>query len=168
MREDPPDRLTAVYLDALPRLRRLAAAMGFGPIDVDDLLQRVYVSLRTHPPSWRGPEAAEHWLYRTTVNACRQEYRHRARFQRAARDREVQMLARGNPSVPDDAERRRQHEAVRRALLELPVNWAVPLVLRYCSGWDATRIGALLGLPPSTVRARLRRARLWLADRLDA
>jgi DNA-directed RNA polymerase specialized sigma24 family protein len=41
-----------------------------------------------------------------------------------------------------------------------------PLVLRYFAGLDSTEIGSALGLNASTVRSRLREARLALAGRL--
>lgn len=164
MRPDPSDLLGSAFLAAAPRLRRVAGGLGFGPADVDDILQRVYVALRERPPEWRGAEALEHWLYRTTVNACRLEYRRRTRFQRAVHARPAEAPA--PVSAADAAERQEQRERVRQALLALDEDLAVPLLLRYFCDWDATRIGALLELPAGTVRARLHRARLRLADQL--
>jgi RNA polymerase sigma-70 factor (ECF subfamily) len=165
VRQDPPDLFSSAFLAAAPSLRRVASGLGFAAPDVDDILQRVFLTLQQRPPEWRSAEAAEHWLYRTTVNACRSEYRERARFRQIARGRTEDTPEPQSPA--NAAEQREQRECVRQALLELDGDLAVPLVLRYFCDWDATRIGSLLELPASTIRARLRRARLRLADQLS-
>lgn len=161
------DALTATYVAVLPQLRRIAAGLGFGPADADDILQQVYVAARTGSPPTAGDEL-ERWLYRVTVNACHQEYRRRGRFQRATlRLRTQGGLQDAAPASTQPVHAAEQAARVRDALLALESDAAVPLVLRYFCEWDATQIGELLGLPPSTVRARLRRARLELADVLQ-
>jgi len=56
---------------------------------------------------------------------------------------------------------------LRAAINRLDADLRVVLVLRYYAAMDATEIGAALGIPPATVRTRLRRALLMLRERLD-
>jgi RNA polymerase sigma-70 factor (ECF subfamily) len=57
---------------------------------------------------------------------------------------------------------------LRQAINRLDADLRVVLVLRYYAGMDATEIGGVLGMPPATVRTRLRRALMTLRERLDA
>ncbi|MGH2502499.1 MAG: sigma factor-like helix-turn-helix DNA-binding protein, partial [Ktedonobacterales bacterium] len=41
------------------------------------------------------------------------------------------------------------------------------IALRYFAGLDSSEIGAMLGVPPATIRTRLRRALSLLRRRLD-
>ena len=167
--EDAGHAFVGVYAAQLPRLRRIVAGMGFGPSDADDILQDVYLEASQKPGEYRGPEAAEHWLLRATVNRCLLEYRRRRRFRRAASEI-VSGQASDTIVTPGDAEagalRLEEIDAVRSALRELDGPSAAILALRYFCELDATRIGAILDLPPATVRGRLRAARLRLAEEL--
>ncbi len=57
-------------------------------------------------------------------------------------------------------------DRVRLGLLTLDDSHLAPLLLRYFCDLDAAEIGMVLELKPSTVRSRLREARLKLADEL--
>lgn len=168
-----PDTRQAPFTDAFvriqDRLRRLLAGLGLGTADVDDVLQEVFVAAAARPGADRGPAAAEGWIVRAAVNAAMLERRRERRF-RAHAERVGRFLAaRREPAGGghDEAVRAEEIEAVRAAVAGLPEELAVPLALRYAGGYDATAIGALLELPPGTVRSRLRRARLLLAESLE-
>jgi DNA-directed RNA polymerase specialized sigma24 family protein len=55
-----------------------------------------------------------------------------------------------------------------RALNGLERDLRVIVALRYYTGLDSAEIGSLLGIPPATVRTRLRRALSLLRERLVA
>ena len=69
--------LAAAFPDALPRLKRVVAGMGFGPADADDILQDVFLEASRRPGEYRGREQAQRWFLRVTVNRCLLEYRRR-------------------------------------------------------------------------------------------
>ncbi|HKS69600.1 MAG TPA: sigma factor-like helix-turn-helix DNA-binding protein, partial [Ktedonobacterales bacterium] len=56
---------------------------------------------------------------------------------------------------------------LRHAIDGLDAELRLVVVLRYYVGLDATEIGAIVGLPSSTVRSHLRRARLLLRRALE-
>jgi RNA polymerase sigma-70 factor (ECF subfamily) len=166
---DAADNLADAFPIALPRLKRVVAAMGFGPADADDILQDVFVEATQRPGQYRGPEQARRWLLRVTVNRCLLEYRRRSRFQRAAA--EIQRAGRavqptGSLTAATSADQTEEIELIREALRELDGSLAAPLVLRYFCDHNATEIGDILDLPATTVRGRLRTARMFLAERL--
>jgi RNA polymerase sigma-70 factor (ECF subfamily) len=166
---DAADNLADALPIMLPRLKRVVAGLGFGPPDADDILQDVFVEAARRPGQYRGPEPARRWLLRVTVNRCLLEYRRRSRFQRAAA--EIQRARRtvqptGSLGAATSTDRTEETELIREALRELDGSLAAPLVLRYFCDHNATEIGEILDLPPTTVRGRLRTARLFLAERL--
>jgi RNA polymerase sigma-70 factor (ECF subfamily) len=161
--------LAAALVEALPRLKRIVAGMGLGPADADDILQDVFLDASRRPGQYRGPEQAERWLVRVTVNRCLLEYRRRSRFRHAAAEILRRRQAR-EPAAPAldgaTADTAEEIELIRETLRELDGSLAAPLVLRYFCDYNATQIGEILNLPPATVRGRLRAARRFLAERL--
>jgi RNA polymerase sigma-70 factor (ECF subfamily) len=63
-------------------------------------------------------------------------------------------------------ESRRQAEAVREAVLELPVPLRAVIVLREYEGFSYRGIAEVLGIPIGTVMSRLHTARARLRRRL--
>ncbi len=57
-------------------------------------------------------------------------------------------------------------EIVRKSLQELDNSLLTPMVLRYFCDLNSKEVGKILSLSPSTVRSRLREARMILAKRL--
>lgn len=158
--------LADAYQQALPMLRRVVAGLGFGPVDAADILQTVYVTALERSPVDRGPAALAGWLRRVTVNEALLEYRRRQRFARHV-TRRASSNGNGTPEDAAPAAAVREDVArMRAALRDITEDLAVPLVLRYFCEMDATEIGALLELPPGTVRRRLATARGQLAERL--
>jgi len=158
--------LLRVWEKALPNLIRLAAGMGCGPGVGEDVLQDVYLSALR---SGAGKLPAEHlgrWLYRVTVNRCRQEHRRRGRFRQVMQGIFRRQKPAAAPSAAETAANRQAARAVRTALAALEVKLKAPLVMRYFCEMDSKEIGEILGLPDSTVRSRLRAGRMKLAEAL--
>lgn len=151
----------------LPELRRVAAGMGMGPSDADDVLQDVFLRFQQRLGEHRDEEHTRRWLYRVTINACLLEHRRRKRFARAVDAASQRPPTRSPTEPPGDAIRAEELRAVQLALREIEGELLAPLILRYFCELDATQVGEVLDLPPATVRTRLRRARLWLAKRLS-
>jgi RNA polymerase sigma factor (sigma-70 family) len=162
------NRLAELWADYAPSLKRLAAGMGFGPADVEDIVHEAYLEAVTRPGEYRGRDEARRWLTRVAVNRCLVEFRRRRQFQRSAeeilRRRDQKNPPPSNPC--DQAVQAEELEAVRTALQKLDEPLKAPLVLRYVMDLDATEIGRILELNPSTVRSRLRDGRMALAKRL--
>lgn len=160
-------------LDAFDDLMRLTqgrvagvAARLLGRTDeVRDACQEVYLRLFRYRSRFRSGHDVRAWLYRITVNVCRDAARR-------GRSRPTQTLTEGaddpafEPEAPHDvegdallSERRR---ALLRAVEELPERERAALVLRDLEGLDATEVAAILGSRPGTVRAQVASARTKL------
>jgi RNA polymerase sigma-70 factor, ECF subfamily len=78
---------------------------------------------------------------------------------RAARDVTADGVVERMPSLEDvvgDAERREGARDVRAALGELPADQRQVIELAYFSGFSHAQIADMLGLPPGTVKGRMR------------
>ncbi|MFI5403761.1 MAG: RNA polymerase sigma factor, partial [Planctomycetota bacterium] len=114
------------------------------------------------------------WLYRVTVNRCRDELRRRATVKHT-RPRPLGGPDPDDPPAdpparaasPEDAAVSRESLAlVAAAVAALPEESREALVLRDVEGLSYEEIAAALEVPVGTVRSRLHRARSLLRDRL--
>ena len=149
---------------------RVAAAL-VGVADAEDAAQEALVRAWQAWPSLRDAAAFRPWLLRITVNICRDWQRGRFGASRrllepldGAASSDLLATIGDDPGASD-------HTAaldLRAAIHRLEPEYRVVVALRYYVGMDATEVGAALGIPPATVRTRLRRALALLREYLSA
>jgi RNA polymerase sigma-70 factor (ECF subfamily) len=149
---------------------RVAAAL-VGVADAEDAAQEALVRGWQAWSSLRDRSSMRAWLLRITVNVCRDWQR--GRF--GTRRRLVQSLYPEGDASPiallSSDPGASDHTAaldLREAVNSLDPDYRLVVVLRSYAGMDATEVGAALGVPPATVRTRLRRALALLRERLSA
>lgn len=142
--------------------------MGLSAEEGQDILQDVYVEAIKRPPKCGGDQEAVRWLMRVTANRCLLEFRQRKRHSRAASEVVKQWAEQEkDPSGPDkQAIRAEEVEAMMQCLREMDESLQVPLAMRYFCDLNSTEIGEILELEPGTVRKRLYKGRIILADAL--
>jgi len=136
--------------------------------DAEDTMQEVlYRSLR-HLARIEEPRALAVWLYTVTRNRC---WRMRRTAAREAKQLSLDEL------MPDEAEiarllrhpapgpeshvlRGEQHDLLRKAVLRIPLQLRIVLVLHDMEDLGTEEVAQILDLQPGTVRVRLHRARL--------
>ena len=134
---------------------RLALCRMQNTADAEDVYQDVFLRLFQQAEDWDG-EHTKAWLIRATLNRCADLYRFRLR-------RPVLALA----AIPELARPAEEKAAgLWDAVARLPEKLRTAVHLHYAEGYSTGEIGALLGIPPATVRSRLRRGRLRLKDLL--
>ena len=161
------ERFAALVPPLTPAMLRVAVAL-LGPADAEDAAQEAVTRAWQSWSTLRDTEALRPWLLRITVNVCRQW--HRGRFGTRRRLTEplpedetaAFALLGADPGASDAA----AALDLRQAVNALPEDLRLVVVLRYYGGMDATEIGAALGMPPATVRTRLKRALAMLRDQL--
>ena len=99
----------------------------------------------------RDPNKLRPWLITIAANEARRIVRERRR------DRIVAIDAVDLGSTDADPAMRVTDADLLQAFRRLPAQDRELLALRYVAGFDATEIGAALGMPSSTVRTRLSR-----------
>ncbi len=158
----------SVFTKQVERLRRLVIGMGLRAEEGEDILQDVYLEAIRRPPKHFTTEEAGRWLMRVTVNRCLLEFRQRGRHQKAAAGVLQQWTEMKNaPLAPDkQAIRTEEIEAMRLCLFEMSESFKVPLVMKYFCELNSNEIGRILELKPGTVRKRLCKGRIILAQTL--
>jgi RNA polymerase sigma-70 factor, ECF subfamily len=129
------------------------------PAVAEDLTQEAFTRAwraRLQLPAIENPRA---WLYRIATNAARDHLRRRSLLTwLPLLGNEVRLADEGIEDANLEAER------MRRALLRLPPDYRVPLVLYTCQEFSVTEIAESLGLSPDAVKQRLVRARQKLRE----
>lgn len=161
-------QMHSVFIGHIERLRRLVVAMGLSAEEGQDILQDVYIEAVKGPSKYRGEQEASRWLMRVTANRCLLEFRRRKRHRRAASEVVKQWAEMEKyPSGPDkQAIRTEEVETMMQCLREMDESLQVPLAMRYFCDLNSTEIGEILELEPGTVRKRLHKGRIILADAL--
>jgi RNA polymerase sigma-70 factor (ECF subfamily) len=132
-----------------------------------DLAQDVFLQVYRTLGRFQGRSSLKTWIYRITVNQCRNRQRW---WRRRRRDRALSIedlkpadearLAAPQAAAPfERVERRERAERVQAALLRLSFDHRSILVLREVFGMSCDEIASTLGVPEGTVKSRLARAR---------
>jgi RNA polymerase sigma-70 factor (ECF subfamily) len=158
----------SVFMGHIERLRRLVVAMGLSIEEGQDILQDVYVEAVKRPGKFRCEGEASRWLMRVTANRCLLEFRRRKRCRRAASEVVKQWveLEKGASGPDKKAIAAEEVETMMQCLSQMDESLQVPLAMRYFCDMNSTEIGEILELGPGTVRKRLHKGRIILADAL--
>jgi RNA polymerase sigma-70 factor (ECF subfamily) len=161
-------RMHSVFIRCIERLRRLVVAMGLSTEEGQDILQDVYIEAVKGPPKYRGDQEASQWLMRVTANRCLLEFRRRKRHNQAASKvlQQWAELKKNSPGPYMQAIRAEEVETMMQCLHEMDESLQVPLAMKYFCELNSSEIGEILGLESGTVRKRLHKGRIILADAL--
>src|SRR5919197_4413652 len=138
------------------RVYNLAYRMLGGPEDARDATQDAFLSCFRHLPAFRGDAAISTWLHRIVINACYDL----ARRRKPAASLDNDLVE--PPATGDHAERAAAAADVQRALLEIPADFRVVLILHELQDLPLDEIAQALEVPVGTVKSRLHRGRVAL------
>jgi RNA polymerase sigma-70 factor, ECF subfamily len=146
--------------------------------DAEDIVQDTFFNVFKYLDDFRYETKFKNWLYRIATSACIKK-RRRSKF---APERELSLeefLPADESAVEQEVplwaalplEQLLNEElgrVLRNAILELPENYRVVLVLRDIEDFSTEEAAQILGLTPSNVKVRLHRARLFIRNQLKA
>ncbi len=146
--------------------------------DAEDIVQDTFLNVFKYIQDFRYETKFKNWLYRIATSACIKK-RRRSKF---APERELSLeefLPADESAVEHEVppwaalplERLLNEElgrVLRKAILELPENYRVVLVLRDIEDFSTEEAAQILGITPSNVKVRLHRARLFVRNQLKA
>lgn len=160
---DAFEQLVIAYRD---QVFRLALRMCGNEADADEVAQEAFLSAWKALPNFRGDSRFSTWLYQLTSHAAIDLMRREKRQITAEDITEVSAPDPG-PSPQQQAERSETRQAVRDAMGQLSPEYRQIVVLRFLQELSYEEIGAVLKLPPGTVKSRLNRAKSQLKDILS-
>ena len=166
---------TAAFAILVERYKRPVYALAYrllgNATDAEDAAQETFVRAYTRLTSYQPGSRFGSWLLAITSHWCIDSLRRKRTL-----SLEAASEGRGDIGTPASAEeqpeavaldRERQHE-VRAWLDQLPAPYRAVLELRYWQDLSYNEISETTGLPVSTVRMRLFRARQLLSTRHNA
>lgn len=162
------DALGTLYDRHSALVYRTAYAIAGDPEMASDLLQDVFVRLSrfSHRIDPRRP--LEPWLYRMTANLSYTWLKRRKRWLHPLDDAGEWLL--GSPrehSLQQQAEKNAEMERLHQAILKLPVQQRVVVVMYYINDLSLQEIADVLEIPIGTVKSRLHYGRQSLRKVLN-
>jgi RNA polymerase sigma-70 factor, ECF subfamily len=173
-REGDRDAFEQLFNSYRNQVYSLAYRLTGSPSDAEDLTQEVFMQVMRKIGSFQGRSQFSTWLYRVTVNRSRDHMRSRKRTPELLSDDHEAVERVGEPvgSAPAPAPESgaialEAKRLVQEALLELPETLRAPLVLHELEGLEYREVARILRLPVGTVKSRIFRGRLKLAELLE-
>jgi len=145
--------------------------------EAEDVAQEVFISVFKTVDSFREESKFSTWLYRVTVNHCKNRIKYLAR--RHDRDQDqlddavdktvAAAIGTGIPMTRPDRqlEGAQMEKLLQEAISQLDEEHRVVVVLRDIEDLSIEEICEITGLPDGTVKSRLHRARLALRKKLQ-
>jgi len=150
-----------------PRLSRMVRSILRDDMDVEDVMQQVYMRAYFKQSSYTGQASAETWLTRITINAALAHRRARRRWGSWERiEGHADRLCGTGPTPEEGVAWRELSGLVGAALQALPAEYRVVAILREMEGMSGDETAQLLGVSAQLVRVRLFRARVLLRQYL--
>jgi RNA polymerase sigma-70 factor, ECF subfamily len=128
--------------------------------DARDVCQETFLRAFRAIRGFKGQAKFSSWLYRITLNLCRDWIRRERRTPIAQAPEGVDLVelaadGEGTESVEDLVSRRQLSQAVARAMARLPEEQRTAIILKEYHGLTFQEIANLLDCPLSTVKTRL-------------
>ena len=147
------------------RVYSIALRMSGNTDDAADITQDVFISSLRALRKFRGDAKLSTWLHRVAVNAALDHVRRRKRRPMQATD-ELPDRPSTDPGPEEEAERAARAAEVHRALSDISDDHRAVIVLHDLQGLDYAGVADALGVPVGTIKSRIHRARVELAQRL--
>jgi RNA polymerase sigma-70 factor (ECF subfamily) len=163
-----PLTLADVYRQHAADVGRWAARLGGPRLDVDDIVQEVFLVVHRQLPGFRHEAKLGTWLFRITDRVVRNHRRWLAvrRLVTTLTFRQSEELPSGDADAHETLERHASARAAYRVLDRLPDRYRRVLILAELEELPAEEIARLLEARIETVRVWLHRARRMLAEQI--
>lgn len=148
-----PDAFSALMQSQMQNMYKAARAILNSDEDAADAIADTILICWEKLDQLKKPEFFRTWMTRILINKCKDIIRKRKRYSFVE-------------EVPDVSVQEEGFENVewKDALNCLEEKYRLVAVLYYVEGFSTVEIGEMLGMPDSTVRSRLSRARRKLAQ----
>lgn len=140
--------------------------------DAGDMTQEAFIKVFRNISKFNFKSSFNTWLHRIVKNVCIDELRKRKRGTILSLDASISsddgeytlQIPDESPGIQEILEKEEEKEFLWKALEELKENHRVVLVLADIKGYDYTEVAQILDIPVGTVKSRISRARIKLAE----
>ncbi len=140
----------------------------FNDVDlVDDISQEVFIKVFKALPNFRFESSFYTWIYRITVNKCRDELRKKKVkrfFSFASFEKATNLKIENMATTTFDDEN--MMGVIEETLKKLPEKFRMPIILKDIDGLSYDEIAEVLDCQVGTVKSRLSRGRTMLKELL--
>ncbi|MBN1447808.1 MAG: RNA polymerase sigma factor [Bacteroidetes bacterium] len=147
------------------RIRNLVFSIFHDTDLIDDITQDVFIKTYRALPHFRFDASFYTWLYRITVNHCRDIMRKQKLRKMLSlhslmetRDRELTVKTSVQPADTDT------QEWIQKGLQKLPEKYRLPVILKDMEGCSYEEMADIMQCELGTVKSRLSRGRSMLRD----
>ena len=166
-------RFEAVILPHLDRLLAFAVRRCDSVADAEDAVQEACMRAWVGFADLRDDSSARAWVYRilrTVLSDAREKTGRRQQLVYITRLEDVhdELIGGEHDAVFSEVVARLDADAVRRALREIPEDFAAAVELHDIDGFKYAEIAEIVGVPIGTVMSRISRGRKLLAGAIIA
>ncbi len=132
--------------------------------DASDILQETLINAFRYIKNFKGESKLSTWLYRIASNACQKKRvseRNIVSFD-DLEDHQIHSLNKHNENPHITFERKEIAKLIQKAILHLPENYRIPLILKDIEGLNHQEIAEVMNISVTNAKVRLHRARLML------
>lgn len=182
IREDKPNSIDRFLREIQQKVLSFGMKVCGGHVsDAEDTMQEVLIQFfrGARRLKFNDPKALTVWLYKVARNACLMS-RRKGKYEpkdilsldtlmpKNENGEEKPMDVPDWSSIPDNAilQKENQH-IIERALLEIPIDYRLILVLRDMEGLSTEEVSTVVGISENNVKVRLHRARLFMRNELS-
>jgi RNA polymerase sigma-70 factor (ECF subfamily) len=144
--------------------------------DAEDLVQETFLNVFRYLEGFRYETRFKNWMYRVATTTCLKAKRRPKNAPERELSLEEFMPGEGD-DLPDQAPAWAQRpldqllneelaKHIKKAILELPKNYRMVVVLRDQEGFSTEETAHILDISVANVKVRLHRARLFLREKL--
>lgn len=130
----------------------------------EDIVQDVFITCFTKLETYRGDASLQTWLYRITVNRCK-DYLKSWTFKNIKFSDVILSLTKSKSEQPElRLVNKDDHHELSEKVLSLSLKYREVIILHYYEELSIKQISELLNVKVSTVKVRLSRGRLLLKN----
>lgn len=173
---DPPDSAIPLLMEQHGgKLYALALRLTGSTHDAEDIVQDTFVQAYRKWHQFKGEANPGTWLYIIATRLARRKHRKRSGEPKHIASLSATLPTSGPvPDLPSLDEgplalqlKKESLEHVERAVVELPLTFRLPLVLKDIVGFSVEQVAQITSTKEATVKTRLHRARLMLRDAIQ-
>lgn len=129
----------------------------------EEVIQDVFLKCYQNLDTFRGDASLKTWIYRITINRCRDEIRKSSVRKLLTSPLSYFYPLKSSELTPEDLlVLESEQERIAHVVLSLPIKYREVIILHYYANLKTEEIGRLIETNAKTVRTRLRRARQLL------